>query len=235
MGSKPTHPELLDWLAVEFREGGQSIKDLHRLIVTSATYRQSSGDNSDYARIDAGNDFLWRMNRQRLEAEAFRDAVLTASGKLRHEMDGPGFRTFGFKDDHSPHYNYHENNPDDVASHRRSIYRFIVRSVPDPLMATLDCADPSLIVARRSETLTPLQALALLNNELMVRMAEHFADRGRAVADDSRSQVKAVWRIALQRDPSEEELATLVPLAEEHGLVNVCRLIFNTSEFLFVD
>ncbi len=235
MGQAPTHPELLDWLAVDFRDRGQSIKDLHRMIVTSATYRQASADNPAHARIDAGNRFLWRMNRKRLEAEAIRDAVLSAAGKLRREMGGPGYRSFGFKNDHSPHYTYREHDPDDPASQRRSIYRFTVRSVPDPFMTVLDCADPSLIVARRSETLTPLQALALLNNKLMVRMAEHFARRGRAAASDAPSQVRAVWRIAFQRDPSAEELAALVPLAEEHGLVNVCRLIFNTNEFLFVD
>jgi mono/diheme cytochrome c family protein len=235
MGARPTHPELLDWLAVEFRDGGQSIKNLHRLIVNSAAYRQSSAHREDLARIDAGNQFLWRMNRRRLEAEAIRDSVLAVSGKLRHEMGGPGFRPFGFEDDHSPRYLYHEHEPDDPASHRRSIYRFIVRSVPDPFMTALDCADPSLIVDRRNETMTALQALALLNNDFMVRMAEHFAERVQGAGDDVASRIAAAYRLALGRSPSAEELSVLVPLAEEHGMANVCRLVFNTNEFVFID
>ena len=256
MGAEPTHPHLLDWLAVEFRDGGQSIKDLHRLIVNSATYRQSSRAEFEIPNdsgsstptfaspappsqpphaIDAGNRYLWRMERRRLEAEAIRDSVLMVAGKLDRRMYGPGYRAFGFKDDHSPHYEYQEHDPDDPASHRRSVYRLVVRSVPDPFMTTLDCADPSLIVARRNETLTALQALTLLNNRFMVRMAEHFAARVSTVGDGTSEQVITAYRLALGRSPSEQELATLVPLAEKHGLANVCRLIFNTNEFLFVD
>ncbi|MFO1092787.1 MAG: DUF1553 domain-containing protein [Planctomycetaceae bacterium] len=227
MGGTPTHPALLDWLAVEFRDNGQSLKALHRLIVTSAVYRQSSAHNGESARIDADNRFLWRMNRTRLEAEEVRDAVLAVSGKLRLDGGGPGFRAFGFKDDHSPHYLYDEHDPDDSASHRRSVYRFIVRSVPDPFLMTLDCADPSLLVERRIETVTPLQALALLNNDFMVRMAEHLAERVATGDSDMRGQIAEVFRLALQREPDEAELAVLVPVVEQHGLANVCRLMFN--------
>ena len=162
-------------MATEFRDGRQSLKDLHRLIVLSSTYRQISVGHEQGAKLDAGNQYYWRQNRRRLEAEAIHDATLLAAGKLDLKMYGPGYRPFGFMDDHSPHYKYHEHNPDDPASLRRSIYRFVVRSVPDPFMETLDCADPSAVVARRNETLTPLQALALLNNKFMVRMSEHFA------------------------------------------------------------
>jgi mono/diheme cytochrome c family protein len=168
MGGKPSHPELLDWLAVEFRASGQSLKHLHRLIVNSSTYRQVSKDNPEYHRRDGGNRLLWRMNRRRLDAESIRDAVLAISGKLDLKMYGPGFRTFGFLDDHSPHYRYEEYNPDDPTGHRRSVYRFLVRSVPDPFMETLDCPDPSLRVEKRNESLTALQALALLNDKFML-------------------------------------------------------------------
>ena len=105
-GSRPTHPELLDWLAVEFRDGGGSFKKLHRLIVISAAYRQSSADDAEAAKIDADNRYLWRMKRQRLDAEAVRDAVLAVSGKLDLTMGGPGFELFRFKDDHSPIYDH---------------------------------------------------------------------------------------------------------------------------------
>src|SRR4029079_17887308 len=127
----------------------QSIKSLHRLIVTSSTYRQNSAGSAEMAKIDGHNQCLVRMNRTRLDAESLRDSMLQAGGKLDLTMGGPGFRVFGFLDDHSPHHKYTEYDPDDKATWRRSIYRFIVRSVPDPLMETLDCADPSQIVPKR--------------------------------------------------------------------------------------
>jgi hypothetical protein len=235
MGAAPSHPELLDWLACEFRDGGQSLKALHRRIVTSAVYRQASRHDEANARIDAGNRYLWRMNRRRLEAEALRDAVLAVSGKLDLHMGGPGFRAFGFKDDHSPHYKYEEYDPDEPSAHRRSVYRFLVRSVPDPFMETLDCADPSLTVERRNETLTALQALALLNNRFMVRLAAHFAARAEASAPDLPGRVAAAHRLALGREPAPAEQAVLLDYARAHGLANVCRLLLNTNEFCFVD
>ncbi|MEX2212723.1 MAG: DUF1553 domain-containing protein [Phycisphaeraceae bacterium] len=238
MGQTPTHPALLDWLAMEFRDNGQSIKALHRMIVLSATYRQASGVNAANAKIDAGNQYLWRMNRSRLEAECIRDSVLKVAGKLDTALFGPGFKPFGFKDDHSPHYLYQDHDPDDAKSWRRSIYRFIVRSVPDPFMETLDCADPSIIVEKRNETLTALQALSLLNNRFMVRMSEHFAARVQEAAGkdaDAIVKVKSAIRLAFGRDATKVELDTLAPLVVEHGLANVCRLIFNMNEFVFVD
>ncbi len=235
MGGKPSHPELLDFLAVEFRDGGQSIKRLHRLIVTSATYRQESKDNAAYARIDGGNRLLWRMNRRRLDAESIRDAVLAVSGRIDYRMYGPGFRTFGFLDDHSPHYKYEEYNPDDPSGRRRSVYRFLVRSAPDPFMETLDCPDPSLRVEKRNESLTALQALALLNDKFMLRMAEHFAARVGKRGGDLSGQVAAAYRLALGREPTTEEGRVLSEYARKHGLANTFRLILNTNEFSFVD
>jgi hypothetical protein len=235
MGTLPTHPELLDWLAVEFRDGRQSFKDVHRLIVNSATYRQASTSRADGEAADSGNQFYWRQNRRRLEAEALHDATLLVAGKLNRTMYGPGYRPFGFRDDHSPEYKYQEHDPDDPQSHRRSIYRFIVRSVPDPFMETLDCADPSSVVAKRNETLTPLQALALLNNKFMVRMSEHFAARAQALALTPDEQVAAAFRLALGRRPDADEQAALTEIAAKHGLPNACRVILNANEFLFVD
>jgi len=235
MGAQPTHPELLDWLAVEFRDGGQSLKALHRLIVTSAVYRQASAHDEACAAIDAGNQYLWRMNRRRLEAEAVYDAALVVAGKLDPTMYGPGFQAFAFRDDHSPEYKYQEHDPDDPKSHRRSIYRFIVRSVPDPFMETLDCADPSLIVEKRNETLTPLQVLAQLNNKFMVRMAEHFAQRASQRSPDLNEQLRYAFQLAIGREPDATELSELTKYAERHGLANACRAILNLNEFMFVD
>ncbi|MCI0335734.1 MAG: PSD1 and planctomycete cytochrome C domain-containing protein [Planctomycetes bacterium] len=235
MGAMPTHPELLDWLAADFRDGPQSIKQLHRLICTSAVYRQASAGNAEFETRDAANQFLWRMNRRRLEAETVRDSVLAVAGKLSATQGGPGYRAFAFGDDESPHYNYDGYDPDDPLSHRRSVYRLIVRSVPDPFMATLDCADASAPVAKRNETVTPLQSLALLNNKFMVRMAEHLAERVEPMGDSNAERLTAAWRLAFGRDPNEDELSKLVEYAERHGLANACRLIFNMNEFVFVD
>lgn len=235
MGGTPSHPELLDYLASRFRDEGGSLKDLHRLICTSATYQQAVAHDDFAAKVDAENRLLWRANRQRLDAESIRDTALMLAGKLVLSMGGPGFRAFGFKDDHSPHYDYRAHDPDAPDASRRSIYRFIVRSVPDPLMMTLDCADPSISVPKRSETLTSLQALAMLNDAFMVRMAEHFAARVEGKADDREAQVRRAFELAVQREPNEGELELLVDAAERLGMANVCRLIFNLNEFVFVD
>jgi hypothetical protein len=238
MGQLPTHPELLDWLAADFRDHGQSFRRLHRMIVTSATWKQASSGNSQNALADNGNQYLWRANRRRLAAEEIRDAILQVSGRMNSQMGGPGFYLFDLeKTDHSPHYEYHSFDPGDVRSHRRSIYRFIVRSQPDPLMTTLDCADSSQSTPRRSETLTSLQALSLLNHRFTLVMAEHFA--ARAAADtksaDISEQARRAYHLALGRQPDQEEVAALRAYANEHGMANLCRLLFNMSEFVFVE
>ncbi len=236
MGQRPTHPELLDWLAVEFRDGGQSIKDLHRLIVTSATYQQVSTGSPANERIDASNRFVWRMNRRKVEAEALRDTILYVASKLDTTMGGPGFRDFVLeKPQHSPHYKYEKHDPNDPKTHRRSVYRFIVRSQPQPFMDTLDCADPSQMVGKRNDTLTALQALALLNNKFVLRMSEHFAARLSAEHNTLPTQINAAFRIALSRPATTDERDALIGYAKTHGLANTCRLIFNLNEFAFVD
>jgi hypothetical protein len=235
MGATPTHPELLDWLTSEFLKNGQSLKWLHRAIVTSATYRQSSQFNEKFDALDGSNRFLWRMNRRQLEAEALRDAVLAVGGKLDLTMGGPGVDFFVFEDDHSPRYKYAEYDPSNPTGFRRSIYRFVVRSVPDPFMASMDCADPSQSVPVRNETLTAVQALALMNNPSMVRQAAYFAERVGASAHTVPKQVREGFKLALNRTPTKDELSTLVPYAEEHGLAATCRLILNSNEFVFVD
>jgi hypothetical protein len=237
MGQLPSHPELLDWLAVEFRDSGQSFKHLHRLLLTSATYRQSSAISPQAAASDAQNVWYSHMSRRRLEAEAVRDSVLLASGKLSLTMYGPSFQDFVVeKPEHSPHYQYQLYDPDDPASHRRSIYRFIVRSQQQPFLSALDCADPSLLVDKRNQTISPLAALAMLNNQLTVAMAKHFAARVAAEAGAKLSdQVAQAFRLALGRDPSAAELTDMTAYAEKHGMPSACRVILNLNEFVFVD
>ena len=257
MGRLPSHPELLDWLAAELRgdddtsttrervasdhslarrasEG--SLKHLHRLIVTSSTYRQQSVHREDAATIDGGNRFLWRMNRRRLEAEEIRDSILAVSGRMNHRMDGPGYYLFALEQTaHSPHYEYHKFDPEDVASHRRSVYRFIVRSQPDPYMTTLDCADSSQSTPLRDETLTSLQALSLLNNRLSLSMSRHFARRLVEESKSGSDRIDLAMRLIAGRSPTDRERAEFSAYAEKHGFENLCRVLFNVSEFVFVD
>jgi mono/diheme cytochrome c family protein len=235
-GGPPSHPELLDWLAAEFRDGGGSLKSLHRLIVTSETYRQSSSGDPAGAEIDSGNTLLWRQNRRRLEAEAVRDSVLAVSGRLDLRMGGPGWQDFVIeRPEHSPHYVYGKADPEDATTFRRSIYRFIVRSQTQPWMTSLDCADPSMRVDRRSESLSPLQALALLNNGFMLTQARHFAARVSAETADLAAQVARAHVLAIGRAPSSEEAARLGEFGRAHGLPALCRVLLNLNEFLFID
>jgi mono/diheme cytochrome c family protein len=235
-GSRPTHPELLDWLAAEFRDGGGSFKKLHRLIVLSAAYRQASADDPEEAKIDADARYLWRMTRQRLDAEEVRDTVLAVGGKLDLTMGGPGFELFRFKDDHSPVYDHTAvDKINDPANWRRTVYRFTVRSVPNPFLDCLDCADPNVNTPVRNTTLTALQALALLNDPFMLKQADCFAERVQKVSSDPAKQVEAAYRLAFGRPPTAEERDDLVGYAKKHGLAKACRVLFNANEFVFVD
>ncbi|HEV3003225.1 MAG TPA: DUF1553 domain-containing protein, partial [Pirellulales bacterium] len=171
MGSRPSHPELLDWLANWLLEQGGSLKRLHKLIVTSAVYRQSSRHDAANAQLDGGNSYLWRMNRARLDAESLRDAVLAITGRLDRTMGGPSVKLFiqtpGIHV--TPNVDYVNFNADDPANARRSVYRFIFRTLPDPFMDALDCPDGSQLTPVRSASVTAAQALSMLNDKFMVR------------------------------------------------------------------
>jgi hypothetical protein len=188
------------------------------------------------ALVDADNRLLWRMNRQRLDAEAVRDSVLAVSGKLDLTMGGPGFELFRFKDDHSPVYDHSDvEKITRPAAWRRTVYRFTVRSVPNPFLECLDCADPNLNTPVRNTTLTALQALALLNDPFMLQQAEFFAGRLRQATADPDHQVELACELAFGRPPRRDEQAALRDYANHHGLANLGRLLFNTNEFVFVD
>jgi hypothetical protein len=236
MGIPPTHPELLDWLAAWFRDGGGSFKRLHRLLVTSAVYRQSSRHNEDYARLDGDNQLLWRMNRLRLDAECVRDAVLAVSGKIDRKMGGPSVKQFiQTPGNHvTPNVDYLNFDVDHPHQYRRSVYRFLFRTLPDPFMETLDCPDASQFMPVRSSSVTALQALAMLNDRFVVRQSEHFATRVAAASADPAHQVEAAYRLALGRPPTPEESAALTVYAVKYGLANACRVLLNSNEFMFV-
>jgi len=234
-GSRPSHSELLDWLAQWFLDNGQSMKKLHRLIVLSATYRQSSAPEPVGSKVDADNRLLWRMNRRRLEAEEIRDTILAVSGKLDTRMGGPGFDLFHFKDDHSPIYDYTAEKADDPATFRRTVYQFTVRSVPYPLLDCLDSADPNSNTPVRNTTLTALQALALRNDPFILRQSEYFAERLTRVDPTLTRQIEEATLLAFGRLPTATERTALETYARKYGLANTCRLLLNTNEFVFLD
>jgi hypothetical protein len=235
MGMQPTHPELLDWLATEFRDRGGSLKWLHRLILRSAVYRQASEGNAEFETLDGSNQYLWRMNRTRLDAESVRDSILAVTGDLDLTMGGPSVEQFHFKDDHSPVYDYARFDVKSPESLRRSVYRFLVRSVPDPFMESLDCPDASLLTPKRNVTLTAIQALALLNDPVVISQSRRFAAVLREHSGELEEQIQFAYRRALGRAALPGETALLGGYAREHGLENLCRLIFNSNEFLFIE
>ncbi len=232
-GERPSHPELLDWLAAEFIASGWSIKAMQRLIVLSAVYRQSAQFQPQAAEIDADDRLLWRFAPQRLEGEAVRDAMLAVSGQLNPRLHGPSFRPFTIKVFNSSFYDLADFPGPEFA--RRTVYRINVNSARDPLLESLDCPDPSTKSPRRSLTTTPLQALGLMNNSFVQRQAKLFAQRLQQEAGDSREdQIRLSFRIALGREPAQVEADRSVALAKQHGLEQLCWVLLNASEFMYV-
>lgn len=244
MGAAPSHPELLDWLAAEFRDGKQSLKDLHRLIVTSETYRQTSRmaaiDSTVAApagSADAGNRLLWRMNRTRLDAECVHDAILAATGRLDLRMGGPSDRQFALTPGHhvTPIIDYRNFDVDSDAARRRSVYRFLFRTLPDPFQDALDCPSGDQITPVRGNSVTVQQALALWNNAFVLRQAELLAMRVANEAGTTVEQIELAVELTLGRAAAADERRSLAEYAEEHGMANACRLLLNANEFVFVD
>jgi len=235
-GDRPSHPELLDCLALQLKTQGGSLKSLHRMILNSKTYQQQSRHGQDAVgiRVDADNRLLWRQNPRRLEAEAIRDTVLRVSGKLNLERGGPGFQDFTYEEAYAPIYRY--ITADEPALWRRSIYRYIVRTTPDRFMTTLDCPDPANLTAKRLTTTTPLQSLAMYNNEFMLRQSRYFAQRIESEAGaNAVQQVDRAFQLALGRLPLEKEQRLSVSFVEQQGLFALCRSLLNSNEFLYVD
>lgn len=233
-GGRPSHPELLDWLAAEFLHRGQSLKELHRLIVTSAAYRQASWFRPEGAVGDADNRLLWRMSPRRLEAEVLRDAMLAVAGELNSTLGGPGYRDFETFVRNSQFYEVQDKIGPEFQ--RRTVYRTWVRSGRSPLLDVFDCPDPSTKTPERAVTVTPLQALSLLNNSFVLRMSERLAERVRRdVGDDPSAQATRLLTLAYGRGPTVGEAERLSAFVRAHGLEELCRVVVNSSEFLYVD
>ncbi len=278
-GARPSHPELLDWLAAEFvaptsgagfqpaspglpaPEGAQrpnavrgrdaregrlearpttastpgpwSLKHIHRLILTSATYRQASAPRKDGLGVDAGSRLLWRFPPRRLEAEPIRDMILAVSGKLDLRMGGPGFGFFEPNDNYVRVYApKKEFGP---ADWRRMVYGTVVRQRPDGVFGAFDCPDGGQIAPKRTRSTTPLQALNLLNSSFMMQQARFLAQRlEKESGQNIPAQVRRAFALVFQREPDREEVAAASKLIRAEGLPVFCRALFNANEFVYL-
>ena len=232
-GGRPSHPELLDALALDFIDDGWSLKKLHKRIMLSAAYRQSAAFNESSAAVDADNRWLWRYPPRRIEGEAVRDAMLAVSGKLNRKMGGPSFRPFESERIGSlEHYKVFDK--DDPELDRRTIYRMNVNSGTDPMLDALDCPIPAVKTPQRMATTTPLQALSLMNNAFVHRQAKFFAARvAEQAGDQMEARIDTAFGLALGRPPDSREAAWSRSLLREHGLESLCWGLFNASEFLY--
>jgi len=239
-GGPPTHPELLDWLAVEFVEQGWSVKTMHRLIMLSDVYRRASSPHEANSAIDAENRFLWRMNRRRLEAETLRDSVLAVSGDLNLKAGGrpvvPPLSEDEMRGMWAPDQWPVALDPEE--HNRRSVYIYVKRSFPFPMFTTFDAPDSSVSCARRDVTTVAPQALAMINSEFMLARAKSIAKRvAEKYGPEPERRVEGVWLLALGRRPSADETARAAALLDkgEESLAQLGLLAFNLNEFLYVD
>ncbi len=232
-GTRPTHPELLEWLAGEAIRSEWSIKHLHRLILGSNTFRQSSHPQPEGLAADGDSRLLWRFPPRRLEAEAIRDNMLVVSGVLDLRMGGPGFSAFEVSMENVRHY--FPKTSYGPADWRRMVYMTKVRQEQDSVFGVFDCPDASQAVPRRSRSTTPLQALNLFNSVFSIDQSERLAARLRKDAqNEHRSQVQRAFMLALSRPANASELDAAVAFVDSYGLAAFCRALLNANEFLFV-
>ena len=232
-GGRPSHPRLLDALATDLKRHDWSLKHLHRAILSTAAFTQSSRSSREAMDVDFENRLHWRFQPKRLSAEAIRDAVLTVAGTLNHHMGGPGFRDFEVEQRYAPIYRY--TDLPDSTTWRRSIYRFSVRSVPHPFMDVLDCPNPSTASPKRNQTTTALQSLAMFNDSFTLDQARYFSIRLQAMGQDETELIRHAFLYAFGREPTAEEEARAMEVIQRHGLEPLCRALINANEFIYVD
>jgi mono/diheme cytochrome c family protein len=249
-GKRPTHPELLDWLACEFVRGGWSLKKLHRLIITSDAWRRASSPDATALSRDPDNKLLWRMNRRRLEGEAIRDTLLSVSGALNPAMGGPGVYA---KLPAGINVEFPNNDKElswgtatDADNRRRSLYLFQRRTLTYPLMEVFDSAPMNQSCAARAQTTVAPQALALFNGEFARECAAHFAARLQSEAgDDAALKVECAFQLAFTRPPGDTERAASLDFLRKQTIVrngdgssaltDFCHTLLNTSELIHPD
>ena len=260
-GDTPTHPELLDWLSDWFVKEGWSLKKLHRLILTSNTYRMSKKWSDDYGMQDPENRLLWRFPYRRLEVEVIRDSMLAASGKLNAKMFGPSMVPEVPKEalagSSDPDKIWRPSSEEEAS--RRTVYAFIKRSMVVPMLEVLDLCDTTRSTARRDVTTVAPQALSLFNGDFVNRQARYLADRLiRDVGDDPAKQIEHAYLLALCRPPTAGEQQGMAQFlkkeaesvllesagspklvlekdAKRKALQQLCRVILNLNEFVYTD
>jgi hypothetical protein len=237
-GESPTHPELLDWLAAEFAERGWSIKQMHRLMMLSNTYRSASIADKDALKGDPENRLFSRMNRRRLDGDSIRDTILAVSGSLNLKMGGMGIIPPLTKEEllaaRMPYL--WPAHPDPAEHNRRSVYLQMKRSMTLPMLQIFDAPDTATSCPKRETSTVAPQALALMNSDFTQAQAEQFASRIRKQAGENPdAQVEAGWRWAFGRPPSDEERNTALAYMSRNSLPRLCLLMFNMSELIYVD
>lgn len=233
-GERPSHPELLDWLAAEFMESGWSMKHLHRLILTSATWRQTSTPRDGEMRADPDTRLLWRFPPRRLEAEAIRDSLLATAERLDLTMGGPGFNVYQNK----PNFGEWKPKPElDDEANRRMIYMQKMRAADDGMFKAFDVPDCGQVRAKRGDSTTPLQALNLFNGEFLFEQAAHLAGRIEAEIGETADPGELADRLVLttfSRLPTPEERDLIARVVAEDSLITAARAVLNANEFLFL-
>ena len=233
-GDRPSHPELLDWLAVSLAENGWSLKWLQKQIVMSQTYRQSSAVNAAAVEQDADNRLYWRMPLRRMDAETLRDSLLVAAGNLDLSHGG-GPSYFLQKKGGAGSYIYKAVESEGPETWKRGVYRFVVRGGERLMLDSFDCPDPAVATPQRSVSNTPVQALTLLNNPFVLQQAGFLARRiEREAGGERAAQVRRTYEILFGRSAGERELALGEKFLASQPLALYCRTLVNTNEFLYV-
>ena len=245
IGARPTHPELLDWLAIRFIEEKWSIKAVHRLILTSSTYRQSSQKvHEESEKIDPENQWLSRFNRRRLEGELVRDSVLAVSGRLNRDRGGPPVFPPLPKDLLEKQSVQGLNTWDTTLGpegRKRSIYTFQRRSLNNPFLGVFDAPVFNTSCDRRRISITPLQALSMFDGQFVNEEASHFAQRVRQEAKaEPNEQIHRAFQLAFSRSPRPAEIQQAQAFftsaaSQQEALVGLCRVLLNTNELLYID
>jgi len=255
MGTLPTHPELLDWLATEFVDQGWSVKKMHRLIMTSATYKMASGFSreADLA-SDPTNRYLWRFPTRRMEAEIIRDATLDASGKLNLQAGGePFFPAIPISVRADQPRGTWELTKEEPSTWRRGVYAYVKRGLKYPMFEVFDEPDLNVTSEKRATSTVPTQALTLLNNEFMLIQAGHFADRVlKEAGADAEKEIRTMYRIALSREPTPSEIRNNLSFLEKQrawagskggtpesavrsALADLAHVTLNLNEFVYIE
>jgi hypothetical protein len=237
MGESPTHPQLLDWLAVELMNRGWSIKQMHRLIMTSEAYQMASAfDDAADRENDPQNQYLWKFRAERLDAEIVRDSILAASGSVNLTIGGPPvFPPIPKELLTEANHGIWKSQEDGPDVWRRSVYVYRKRGLAFPMFQVFDLPEQNVTSAARYVSTVPTQALTLLNDAFVVRQAQLFADRVKKEAgDDPARQIDLAYRIALTRPPSPAELAVALDVVRQQSLVDLTHVLLNVNEFVYI-